>query len=619
MCGITGLIGPEPARSDDPDLKLLTAQLSHRGPDDEAVAVLGRVGLGATRLAIRDRSPAGAQPFGDEDRLLVFNGELYNAQELHRRLPAEHAPADARSDTAVLFHHLRHHGVETTLPLLRGMFAFAWTDGSTTWLARDAWGIKPLVWTRHGDAVYFASEAQALRGVVPLEPDPITAIFALVGRREGGADRTAFRAVHQVRPGHVMRVDRDRRVTTTRWHDPSELVDPGLYRELDALDHASVAHRLDETLTSAVERMVVADGDIGAFVSGGVDSALVAACAQRTTDLHLYSADVAWARSEAPAANRLATALGLPLDFARFQPHDLVGDWADATLAYEAPIITHPNALPFSRVARLARRHDRPVALTGEGADELFLGYPESAFRTHRRVLRLPLDALRRLYGMVPGLDTRVLPELVEAQERYVSYLTEDFETRRDEARSHAAFAFLGDRQAGRHALTLDLLGGHLRTLLHRNDRMGMRWGIECRFPYLDDEVIRLGVNLPVRHKLSVTRRFHDRKHPFLRDKAVLRDVARARLPTDVAERVKDGFPSLGPRELRVDPTFLRGGWLAEALGLTDAGVTHMCEQESPHQAAKLASVEVFGRLYGHGDSAEQVTEELRATSAVRV
>ena len=619
MCGIAGIIGPEPARPDDLDLKLLTAQLSHRGPDGEGIAALGRVGLGATRLAIRDPSPAGAQPYGDDAHRLVFNGELYNAEALHARLSDGDRPADARSDTAVLFHHLRTFGVEATLPLLHGMFAFAFTDGTTTWLARDPWGIKPLVWAQHRDRVCFASEAQALKAVLPLEPDPLAAVFALTGRREGRADHTVFRSVRQVRPGHVLRVSGDRRITTARWHHPAALVDPALYRELDALDPEAVAHRLDELVDAAVDRMVVGDRGIGAFVSGGVDSALIAAMARRSVDLHLFSADVAWDRSEAPAANRLATVLALPLEFARFQPDDLIEDWAETTRAYEAPIVTHPNALPFSGVARLARVHDRPVALTGEGADELFLGYPESAFRTHRRLLRLPLDGIRRLYGLVPGLDTRVLPELVEAQEKYVSYLTEDFETRRDEAESHAAFAFLGDRQAGRHALTLDLLGSHLRTLLHRNDRMGMRWGVECRFPYLDEDVIRFGVNLPVRHKLALTRRFHDRKHPFLRDKAVLRDVARARLPADVAERVKDGFPSLGHRELRVDPSFLRGGWLSDALGLTDAGVTHLCEHESPYHAAKLASVEVFGRLFGHDESTEQVTEDLRAAAVVRV
>jgi asparagine synthase (glutamine-hydrolysing) len=324
----------------------------------------------------------------------------------------------------------------------------------------------------------------------------------------------------------------------------------------------------------------------------------------------LLAADVVGPRSEAPAAARVADALGRPLHTTRFLPEDVLGTWVAATAAYEAPLVTHMNSLPYGALARLARASGAKSVLTGEGADELFFGYAETAFEPVRQVLRAPVLAVQRLYARVPGLAKRVLPELSDARERDLADVTEDYERRRQGEAALEAYAFAG-RQAPRLAASLDMLGGHLLSLLHRNDRMGMAASIESRFPYLDEDVVRFGLNLPLSAKLRWGPAHHDRKHPFLRDKAVLRDAALRRLPPAVADRPKDGFPTVGHEQLRVDPQLFHDGWLAGRLGWSAPGIDHLCREEPPVVAARLASVEVFGRLYGRDDTAEAITEDL--------
>jgi len=249
--------------------------------------------------------------------------------------------------------------------------------------------------------------------------------------------------------------------------------------------------------------------------------------------------------------------------------------------------------------------------LTGEGADELFYGYAETAFEPVRRLLRAPIDAVQRLYATVPGLAKRVLPELSDHRERDLADVTEDYERRRHATEALEAYAFAG-RQAPRLAAGLDMLTGHLLSLLHRNDRMGMAASVESRFPYLDEDVVRFALNLPLAAKLRWGTERHDRKHPFLRDKAILRDVAARHLPRSVADRPKDGFPTVGHEQLAVAPGFFDQGWLAEYLGWSAAGIRHLCAEEPAVVAGRLASVEVFGRLYDGGQSSQEITDLLR-------
>jgi asparagine synthase (glutamine-hydrolysing) len=612
MCGIAGILGPADSPPPLPELEALAAALEHRGPDQRGTAVRGPAGLVAARLAIVDLSEAGAQPMADDRGVLAYNGEIYNHSELRRELEREGAELVGHSDTEVLHHLLARHGVEATLPRLRGMFAFAWWDGTELWLARDRFGIKPLVWTQTGGRLVFASEARALAAVAALEVDATQALFGFLSLADRSGRRTVFRGVQQVPPGHVLRATAPDRVRVEGWWDLADEVDPDLYAELSGQSHAELALRLDQLLERSVARMLMGDAPTGTFVSGGVDSAVLAALVgDHSGDHALLAADVVGPRSEAAAAAAVARSVGRPLRTTPYAPDDVLGEWAPATLAYEAPLVTHMNSLPYGALARLARAEGVKSVLTGEGADELFYGYTETAFEPVRRVLRAPVAAVQRLYGVVPGLVKRVLPELSDPRERELADITEDFERRRAHESSLAAYAFAG-RQAPRLAAGLAMLSGHLLSLLHRNDRMGMAASVESRFPYLDEDVVRFALNLPLSAKLRWGTARHDRKHPFLRDKAVLRDVAVRHLPTTIADRPKDGFPTIGHEQLRVGSGLFEDSWLSATLGWTGDGIRRLCEDEPPVVAGRLASVEVFARLYARGESPEAITDDLR-------
>jgi asparagine synthase (glutamine-hydrolysing) len=143
--------------------------------------------------------------------------------------------------------------------------------------------------------------------------------------------------------------------------------------------------------------------------------------------------------------------------------------------------------------------------------------------------------------------------------------------------------------------------------LLHRNDRMGMLNSIESRFPFLDEDVVRFGVNLPLKHKIRRTRKLHDRKHPFLVDKAVVRALGARELAPAIADKRKNGFPMYGHSDLVVQPDALLGGYVADLVGLTTSGARYMADHADPYFVAKLVSVEVFGRLFALGDPIEKV------------
>jgi len=615
VCGIGGVFDPDTNQIDVDVAERLADNLRHRGPDRHAVHVEGGVALVATRLAIVDLSPAGDQPRVEGRRALAFNGEIYNHRALRADLEADGISFEGHSDTEVVFQHLARHGPDATVTRLRGMFAFAWWDGETLWLARDRYGIKPLVWTRHGTRLIWASEARALEGVAPLVPDPIQVMNGFLSLADRARRRTCFRDVDQVPPGHLLAAHRDGTIELRRWHRLADEVDPDRYRELATLPFDRLVDELDGLMTDAVGAMLMGDAPTGTFVSGGVDSSLLAALAVShgsTDDHHLFAADVAYPRSEAPAAARVAEHLGAPLLLAHFEPEGLLTGWAEATRAYEAPLVTHVNSLPYLAVARRARAEGVKSVLTGEGADELFFGYPEAAFRGIRRMLRAPVVALDRAYQLAPGLARRVLPELHDARAGQLAALGEDVERSRQEAEARAAYAFLGERRAAEHASALEMLEGHLLSLLHRNDRVGMATSVESRFPFLDEAVVAFALNLPRSAKVRLGRRLHDRKHPFLVDKAVLRAVAARHLPEEVAHRRKDGFPTVGHEHVRIDPSLFAGGWTADVLRLSAEGIDHICRSEPPIVGARLASVEVFGRIYGHREDDDAVTDLLR-------
>ena len=622
MCGIGGVLHPPSKAANEADLARMAAALGHRGPDRTAVFVDGTLGLAHTRLSIQDPGPGGDQPFVDADFALVYNGELYNTRALGAELERGGVAFRGTSDTEVLFHLIARQGLDEALRRIDGMYAFAWADRRThrVALCRDPLGIKPCHWLPRDGAVWWASEVAGLRAVLDVRPDPVRTLASLLGRNETVAAASIFASVRIVPPGGVVELV-DGAVSCEYLHrDPAELVDAAYHRELDELSFEGAVDELTRILDGAVERVLLSDVPVGSMISGGVDSSLIAVAASRLDPDHqLFTAEIVGPHSEVRFAAEVADLVHHDLVRARFEPADLVRDWAVATLHHESPIVTHVNSLPFRRVAMAAAGAGVKVVLTGEGADELFLGYPRLAFSRYGRVLAAPLRGLLGAYRKVPRLLENAAPEFDQRQPEFLAALSEDFTGARVAAEGREAFAFLGPRDAARQALTFDFLTRHLPTLLHRNDRMGMAAGVEARFPFLDTELVRFGMNLPYRYKIRTSTRLHDKKHPFQVDKGVVRAVADRELPARLSYRRKDGFPMHGHLDVQCDPGLFTDGYVAELAALTPRGLDHLMATAPPYYLAKLASVEVFGRLFDRDESVDDVTAHLARHARVVV
>ena len=621
MCGIAGVLAPDGRTVGRDALERMCSALEHRGPDNAGTFSSGSIGLAHTRLSIIDVSDAANQPFVDDDHALVFNGEIYNYRDLRAVLEREGVAVRGASDTAVLFAALCRWGVDVTLERLRGMFAFAFADlrTQTVYLCRDRLGIKPLVWTQRGGNVYWASEVKAIRAVTPVQLDPLKTLASLTGSFESLPRQTCFEDVHQVDAGSYLVCAPGAAPVERRYFDLADLVDEARYRELDAMSTSRAAEELGSVFTRSVEAMLMSDVPMGAFVSGGVDSSLIAATASRLgADIALFTADVEGAHSEVEKARLVAHHVGLPLFEASFAPGDFLEEWAAQTYYYETPIITFTNALPFARVASRARKEGVKPVLTGEGADELFMGYPEFARERYLKVLAAPVRGSEWLYRRAsPALAAKIFDPRGGGISRLLIDAAQDFEPQRTTYREHDVFPFLSAKDADRQVKSVQMVRRHLRGLLHRNDRMGMQASIESRFPFLDDDVVAFGLNLPWKHKIKTVARLQDSKHPFVMDKAVVRLHAEKLLPRQTSYASKRGFPMYGHKNLRFARGLFDDGYVAGVAGLSSEGLSELITSTDPYTIAKLASVEVFGRLFDRDEPEADVRELLHANASL--
>ncbi len=600
MCGLSGFFSMQGNEVPNTLLKGMGAQLIHRGPDAQGIYYNGSVGLAHNRLSLIDLTANGNQPFEDDNHVLIYNGEIYNFNELRLQL----SPRQYRStsDTEVLFFALQEWGLEKTLKEVRGMFAFAWYDKAERklQLARDRVGIKPLFYgTDKNQTVWFASEVKALLSAAHFEVSPIKVLFSAFGVLEKSRYETAWPAIHQVRPGTYVTID-GAGVRESAYFQLTDTVEPKEYQRLDRLSLAEVVDEFDHLFDRSVRRMLISDAPMGAYVSGGIDSSLIAWYAvKHQRELKLFTANVLGKYSEFDDARLLASTLQQPLLDYPFSKEMALRDWTHVTWHYESPIVVHFNAIPFSNVSALAREARVKAVLTGEGADELFLGYPSLLTRRYDQVVKSPFTLLQRLYGSIPKLKAYVqkeegAPGLLAVMEQ----ATQNFTRQMLREEGIHAYDFLPPAQQREQYLTAQMMQEGIGSLLWRNDRMGMIHSVEARFPFLDEEVVTFAMNLPVKFKIGRTWRFHNVKHPFLVDKQVVRKLAGGKLPQALVHKTKNGFPTYGLRHMKVEPGFFAGGILAEWLELSLPQIAYLCNHYSSYHVALLASVEIWCRLF---------------------
>jgi asparagine synthase (glutamine-hydrolysing) len=623
MCGIFGILAHGPAAAVDRSrLDLTACLLEHRGPDHHAVFADDRVGLVHTRLALVDLDARSNQPFWSQDGryCLVFNGEIYNFRELRQELEADGVAFRTTSDTEVLLESVIRRGLDAMLPRLEGMFAFALYDTSenSLTLARDRFGIKPLYVYDQDDAFAFASEVRALRPWIRFEPDMLSISSYLQGFGGPTSGHSLYRNVAIVPPGTVVVVKPGRRGCYRRFWAVQDFWEAGEVERLRALNPRQIVDELEARLFESVRMQLLADAPVGVLCSGGLDSSLITAMAARVHDnLAIFHANVVGPMSELDAATAVARHLKLDLQAVNVRDEDSITTIPDVMLHYGHPFTYHPNSVPFLMVSTLVRDHKVKAILSGEGADECYVGYPWLIFNLRRFLLESPAS-VHSVYRLLRRGLKRVLgdrgPDVTEDEPIAVARaLHNRFEADIDAEEIRIDLR----RKSGRmltdgELVTLDQLGYHLRTLLHRNDALGMAASIEARFPFLDALLVRLAVNMPYRTKVRFTPTALDRDHYFLRDKWALREVAARYLPPVLAQRKKRGFPTQAHQRMRITPEFFYDSFVADAFALSRREVDFLVRHANQDLRLKLLHLDVWARVCLNGAPPDEVKARLQ-------
>lgn len=545
MCGLTGLIA-RPGASGQPleaIVGAMTATLSHRGPDMTGVwsDEPARVALGHRRLSILDLSEDGRQPMVSQSGryVIVYNGEIYNFAEIRDRLTAAGHTVRGSSDTAALLAAIDAWGLERTLAQLSGMFALAVWDSAerSLSLARDRAGKKPLYYGLAAGNLVFASELKAICAFPGFERQvdrrALTSYF-----RDGfvPAPLSIWQGIAQLPPGCVVTIDAAAATLSTpppraywSWTDMAR------DRTSDAFTGSDeeAVDRLEETLRQAVRTRMVADVPVGAFLSGGVDSSIIAALMQQESGQPIRTFTIGFQEddfNEAAEARRVAGQIGsrhCDLLLSPAVARDVIPDLATI---YDEPF-ADPSAIPMVHVARLARG-EVTVCLSGDGGDELFGGYARYALasRLARRldsiprwarsglgkgirgtplgvwdmlVRRMPRGAMPLLRGPLSGDRMHKLAALLDAEDhaglyrRMTSVCERPALLVRGGSEPVSPFPPPDLGSPLRHMMLRDSLNYLPDDILVKVDRATMSVGLEARAPMLDSRMIDLAWSLP--------------------------------------------------------------------------------------------------------------------------
>ncbi len=616
MCGLAGYLETNGAAPQAEILAEFTRLMHHRGPDGHGHIIDGPVGLAHNRLSILDLSHAADQPMWDEERraCVAFNGEIYNFRAIRTELEGEGWRFRSTGDTEVLLKACLHWGVPAAAKKFDGMFGFAFWDAGrrNLWLARDRMGIKPLHYSWCGDRFVFASEIKPILTLRTPRPHLINLLAVLEGDAPFWGQNTLFQDVCSVEPGRWLCVSSDRQITAGSYFNLMDEVDPALYRELDRASTGSVIERMQTLLGQSVSLHMVSDAPVATLASGGLDSSLISALACKLSPgLHLYHADVVGPDSERWAAQILADHLHCPLTAEPLRPAEYVS-WLGQVLYHnEYPSGYHPNDVPFYLVSRAAARSGIKVLLTGEGADELFHGYESMAVEMGQRSVSRLASTLTRMMANVPGIAKipQLLPNLRRHGDHTMTRFGLDLSDRR-EAEEHYAFIA---RTPQREIMVEGAIycHAHLRSLLHRNDRMGMMASVESRIPLLENEIIRFAVNLPPRFKIPRNPLLPGFSHPLRNNKWILRQVGRRLLPRSLFRRKKMGFPVTPMKYLNITPEYFTDGFIQETLQLSLSRWRRIWDVSSNDFRWNCFATEMWGRMFIHAQSPEIISAQI--------
>jgi asparagine synthase (glutamine-hydrolysing) len=516
MCGIIGIAGQKtPPEGLDQALKTL----QKRGPDEEDILAYPQCVLGHTRLAVIDLSPTGHQPMRDaaKDTAIIFNGEIYNYKELRRELEQKGHVFVTQSDTEIILKSYLEYG-EHCPEYLDGQFAFGIWDNEKErlFLARDRFGEKPLYIARAGDSILFASEIKALlaTGKVRTEID-LVSLDNYLALMYVPPWRSIYKDITPLPPAHYAIWEKGTYTQKRYW---------SLKREPITLSVEEAAAKVREMLTDSVRSRMVADVEVGAFLSGGIDSSIIVRLAQQISPrpLKTFSAGFEGFINELPFAQEIAT-----LAKTEHHPTDVKDDLLKTFLAvstyFDEPFADSSN-MPTSLISKYAREQVK-VALSGDGGDELFWGYGQYTHYNH-------LPKMQTLLNLVSGSNAykhykKNIITQFDVHERKALLLQPD--AIEEDPTSHVD---ISEAKTPLEQINLiDMYMGLPGDMLTKVDRASMMHSLEVRSPFLNHKLAQLAYNLPPEFKTD------GRRGKLILEKA-FGDI----LPPGFFTRKKQGF-----------------------------------------------------------------------------
>lgn len=514
MCGIIGILGKDAAED---SLKGALESLGHRGPDDRGALSFPGAALGQTRLAIIDLSPSGHQPMKDNEKkiAITFNGEIYNYKELRAELEAKGHRFSTQSDTEVILKCYQEYG-DACPKHLDGMFAFIIWDGekNRAFMARDRFGKKPLYYANKADGSFVAgSEIKALlaagvEGVI--DPEAIDLYLTLMYVPPW---RTIYKNVHTLLGGHCATFENGKLSVKQYWSLS--------YKPL-SISYADAKEEVRRLFTDAVRKRLIADVEIGSFLSGGVDSTLVTAYAQKQLPKPIKTFSLGYGDliNELPFAKAAAEKIGT--DHHTLQANSSLIRELEAALAYfdepHGDTASFPQHLLSQETAKQVK-----VALSGEGGDEMFLGYGRyfSYFHTSK---------LSRLYN---ALFSNQYQDFIRQSTVFPKGLRRKL-WKDPSSLSREPIDLLVMDAPGSPVARMDLfdITTHMPgLLLTKVDRMSGMHGLEVRCPFLDYKLAEFAYNLPTQYKTDGGT-----------GKLLLKDLLAEIMPREFVDRKKQGF-----------------------------------------------------------------------------
>jgi asparagine synthase (glutamine-hydrolysing) len=546
MCGIAGIIHPS-ARDREAFPRVLE-RIIHRGPDDAGTFDSPSFVFGMRRLSIIDIA-GGKQPIASKDGnlIIVFNGEIYNYRELRKELEAKGHTITTKSDTEVILHLYEDRG-SSAVESLRGMFTICIYDRArgVAFLARDPFGIKPLYYLERGGEIRaFASEIKSLREL-PEYSDAVNddALYNYLSFQYNPLHETFFKGIYRFPPATRVTIDlTTHKATWETYWDYTFKID-------EAMEEQAATKRLEEILTDSVAHHLISDVPLGAFLSGGVDSALIVGAIRAvhpTGELKTFTIgsrevnEFAEAREQAEALRTTHTEITL-------DPDEYLATLPTIAYHFDEPV-ADPAAVALFFLAREARKHVT-VVLSGEGSDELFGGYgiyrEPYSFARYTRVpspMRALLSPLGHIPLAAPGINF-LRRYRTALRDRYIgnAYIFSDQEAKQIwKGREHARLRLdrlyerVADLPESSQMQYIDMHMWLPGDILAKADKMTMAHSLELRVPFLDREVAAFAETIPERLRYK--------EGSVENAKYLLRKASKAFVPPATMHRRKLGFP----------------------------------------------------------------------------